>query len=293
MKFFPTKSALLHLRLPFSIFLLPVFLFALSQAPVINTYKAWLAFLTWHFFVYPASNAFNSYFDKDEGSIALIENPPPVDKSLYYLSLLLDVIAMLLASMVDIEFLMAVVIYGVISKLYSHPAVRLKKYPFVSFFIVFVFQGAFIYWTSYAAISGLSIFYGWNLNFVLAGLICSCLIGANYPLTQVYQHREDSKRGDKTLSVKLGIQGSFVFTVVLFTMAIVLSFWYWYNLDNLNNFWLFLGFSFPVFVVFVRWFVKVRRDEKEANYKNMSQMTWTGGVMMLVFFMMLWISRGA
>lgn len=288
MKFIPTRSALIHLRLPFSIFLLPVFLFALSQVPEINVYKAWFAFLAWHFFVYPASNAYNSYFDKDEGSIALIEKPPPVDRSLYYFSFFLDTIAMLLASMVSIEFLIAVIIYGVISKLYSHPLTRLKRYPFISFFIVFIFQGAFIYWTSYAAVSGLSLLYGWNTNFIVAGLICSCLIGANYPLTQVYQHEEDSKRGDTTLSMKLGIQGSFIFTIVLFTLAILLSFWYWHNLNQINNFWLFLIFSFPVFVVFTKWFLKVRKNEKEANYKNMSVMTWTGGILMLLYFLSIW-----
>ena len=288
MKFIPTRSALIHLRLPFSIFLLPVFLFALSQVPEINVYKVWFAFLAWHFFVYPASNAYNSYFDKDEGSIALIEKPPPVDRSLYYFSFFLDTIAMLLASMVSIEFLIAVIIYGVISKLYSHTLTRLKRYPFISFFIVFIFQGAFIYWTSYAAVSGLSLLYGWNTNFIVAGLICSCLIGANYPLTQIYQHEEDSKRGDTTLSMKLGIQGSFIFTIILFTLAILLSFWYWHNLNQINNFWLFLIFSFPVFIVFTKWFLKVRKNEKEANYKNMSVMTWTGGILMLLYFLSIW-----
>ena len=91
--FFPSISTLLHLRLLFSAFLLPVFLFALSQVPQINWQNAILTFVIWHLLVYPASNGYNSYFDKDEGSIALIEKPPPVDKSLYFFALLLDVIA--------------------------------------------------------------------------------------------------------------------------------------------------------------------------------------------------------
>ncbi len=45
------------------------------------------------FFLYPASNAYNSYFDKDEKSIGGLKNPPPVRKELYYLALLFDGIA--------------------------------------------------------------------------------------------------------------------------------------------------------------------------------------------------------
>lgn len=291
MNLFPSSAAIKHLRLPFSLFLLPVFIFALSQAAEVNTYTAWLVFVTWHFFVYPASNGFNSYFDKDEGSIALLKNPPSVDKSLYYVSLILDGIALILAALVGVQFFVAVILYGTISKLYSHPAVRLKKYPFLSFFIIFIFQGAFVYWTSYAAITNSSILNGWNLNFILAGLICSCLIGANYPLTQVYQHAEDSRRGDQTLSIRLGVRGSFLFTAILFALAVGLSFWYWNNVHNRANFRLFLAFSFPVFLVFTRWLFKVWWDEKEASYKNMSVMTWTGGLMMLGYFSIIWLSR--
>ena len=238
---FPSASALLHLRILFSVFLMPVFLFALSQVPQINLQNTVLTFIIWHLLVYPASNGYNSYFDKDEGSIALIETPPPVDKSLYNFSLFLDIIALLLSIYVGWILFIAVLFYGVISKMYSHPTFRFKKYPVVSFLIVFIFQGAFVYWSSYASISGLDTMEGWNLNFTLAGLICSCLIGATYPLTQVYQHEEDSKRGDITLSIVLGIRGSFYFSAFLFLLSAILLYFYWDRLEMINNFWIFLA----------------------------------------------------
>jgi 1,4-dihydroxy-2-naphthoate octaprenyltransferase len=198
---------------------------------------------------------------------------------------------MILASFVNIEFLLAVALYGLISKLYSHPAIRLKRYPVTSFLVVFFFQGCFIYITSYAAIMGQSLSnvfyiagYAESMSVILAGMICSCLIGANYPLTQVYQHEEDTKRGDITLSIKLGIRGSFIFSALLFSVAVLLSFFYWHNMSELNKFWLFLLFCLPVFITFMRWFQKVWLNPGEANYKNMSQMTWIGGVMMLLYF---------
>ncbi|HUH33972.1 MAG TPA: UbiA family prenyltransferase [Daejeonella sp.] len=280
----PSRSTLVHLRFFFSFFLMPVFLFALSQAPQVIAFNAILTFIIWHFLVYPASNGYNSYFDKDEGSIALVETPPQVDKTLYNFSLLLDLLGLVLALFVSVELVAAVLLYGIFSKLYSHPSTRLKKYPVISFLIVFIFQGACIYWSSYAAISGLSLLGGWNANFVIAGLICSCLIGATYPLTQVYQHDEDGKRGDKTLSIILGIKGSFVFSAMLFGVATILLYLYWVNLGELLNFWLFLPFAFPVMAVFINWTREVWQDEREANYKNMSKMTLVSGSMMLFYF---------
>jgi 1,4-dihydroxy-2-naphthoate octaprenyltransferase len=285
--FLPSFSTFLHLRFFFSVFLLPVFFFALSQVPEINWNSAILTFIIWHLLVYPASNGYNSFFDKDEGSIALIEKPPPVDKSLYYFSLTLDLIALILTIFVGWALFFAVLIYGTFSKMYSHPSIRLKKYPFISFFIVFVFQGAFVYWSTYASVSGMNTLYGWNLNFTIAGLICSCLIGATYPLTQVYQHEEDSKRGDKTLSLILGIRGSFYFSALLFLLSGILIFAYWYRLDLLTNFWLFLIISGPVFILFISWFVEVYKNPDDANFKKMSRMTLLSGLLMLIYFGLL------
>lgn len=283
-KFVPSASALLHLRLLFSVFLLPVYLFAFSQATDINVFNAVLTFVVWHLLVYPASNGFNSYFDKDEGSIALIESPPPVDKSLYYFSLLLDVIALLLSLFVGWILFFAVLIYGVISKMYSHPQFRLKKYPIISFLIVFIFQGAFIYWSTYASIGSFNGLGDWNFNFILAGLISSCLIGATYPLTQVYQHEEDSKRGDTTLSIILGIRGSFYFSAILFLLSGILVYFYWQSLGLIQYFWLFLLIASPVLILFIRWFIAVYQDSAEANFKNMSRMTIISSIMMLLYF---------
>ena len=171
--------------------------------------------------------------------------------------------------------------------MYSHPLIRLKKYPLISFMIVFIFQGAFVYWSTYASVSGLDTLLGWNLNFTLAGLICSCLIGATYPLTQVYQHAEDLKRGDKTLSLVLGIRGSFYFSACLFLLSGILLFIYWERLELMGNFWLFLVISAPVLVIFLKWFVSVYRDPTQANFKNMSRMTLLSSIMMLIYFGLL------
>jgi 4-hydroxybenzoate polyprenyltransferase len=280
----PTRSALAHLRFVFSLFLFPVFLFALSQTPVIHFGKVILVFFIWHFLAFPASNGYNSYFDKDEESIGLLEKPPKVDISLYYFSLLIELLAFLLGLLVSWYFAVAVLIYGVMSKLYSHPATRLKKYPIISFLTVFFFQGAFIYWSTYFAFTGLSPFIHWPSQLFIAGAICSCLIGASYPLTQVYQHNEDSRRGDRTLSLLLGYKGSFIFSGALFATGIVLMFLYWHPTGNLLKFYMFLACAAPIFVFFNWWFYKVGQDTSNANFKNAMRMNFLSAACMIAYF---------
>jgi 4-hydroxybenzoate polyprenyltransferase len=283
----PSRSAIAHLRFVFSFFLMPVYFFAYSRSPVIDAKTAWLVFIIWHVLAFPASNGYNSFFDKDEESIGLLEKPPVVDISLFYFSFLLEVAAFLLGFLVNWQFAFAVLIYGIMSKLYSHPSTRLKKYPIISFLTVFFFQGAFIYWTTYTALAGVSIFHGWNFNFIIPGCIASCLIGASYPLTQVYQHGEDSRRGDRTISLLLGYQGSFIFSGALFACSIALSWWYWESQGMLNTFYLFLGFSAPIFLYFNYWFYKVKQSTANADFKNAMRMNFLSAGCMLAYFVLL------
>ncbi|MDR6942136.1 UbiA family prenyltransferase [Mucilaginibacter pocheonensis] len=280
----PTSSAWAHLRFVFSVFLLPVYLFAFSQATGIRPAHALLIFFIWHLLAYPASNGYNSYFDRDEDSIALLAKPPEVDISLYYFSILLEAVAFLLGFFISWEFAFEVLLYGIMSKLYSHPATRLKKYPVISFLVVFFFQGAFIYFTTYTALSGSSLFDHWDTGFVVAGAICSCLIGASYPLTQVYQHAEDSRRGDITLSLLLGYKGSFIFSGILFALGIALSYYYWHSMGMMLNFYFFLLCALPIFLFFNYWFYKVGQSTANANYKNAMRMNFLSSACMLVYF---------
>jgi len=280
----PTRSAWAHMRFVFSVFLLPVYLFAFSQAAFINPVQALLIFFIWHFLAFPASNGYNSYFDKDEESIGLLEKPPQVDISLYYFSILLEVLAFLLGFLISAEFAFAVLIYGIMSKLYSHPVTRLKKYPVISFLTVFIFQGCFIYYTTYPALAGLSVFRHWDFNFIVAGAICSFLIGASYPLTQVYQHEEDRRRGDISISILLGYKGSFIFSGVMFAAGIGCSFFYWRAAGNLFNFYFFLVCALPIFLFFNYWFYKVGQDTRNANFKNAMRMNFLSAGCMLVYF---------
>ena len=282
------KSVLLHLRLPFSLLLLPVYLFALGMASNVNNTYAVVVFVVLHFFIYPASNAYNSYFDKDEDSIALIKNPPKTTRSLYLTAISLEWVGVFLALFVNIYFAICVLVFNFLSKAYSHPSVRLKKHPLISFLVIFIFQGAFIYYSCFFAFSQNMI--SFSTDVFIAGLICSCLIGASYPLTQIYQHAEDAKRGDQTLSILLGYKGSFAFSGLVFFTGTALMFYYWLQKNQLFNFYVFVVCCLPIMVYFVWWLLKVLKNTEEANFKNAMRMTFISGAMMLLYFTWLWLA---
>ena len=122
------KSTILHLRIPFSFYLMPVFCFATAVAQPDDWMKVFGVFVILHLLVYPASNGYNSYYDKDEESIGGLEKPPPVDKELLYVSLVLDALAVLLSLFISYWFALGIFIYGMVSNEYSYDKTRLKKF---------------------------------------------------------------------------------------------------------------------------------------------------------------------
>ena len=66
---------------------MPVFWFALSQTALADVPDTILIFCILHLLVYPASNGYNSYMDRDTESIGGLKNPPGVTRKLYYTSI--------------------------------------------------------------------------------------------------------------------------------------------------------------------------------------------------------------
>lgn len=268
-----TRSSLKHLRIPFSLFLLPVYFFALALTPNLNGERMLWVFLSLHLFLYPSSNGYNSYFDKDEESIGGIKNPPKVTPDLYWLSLVFFAIALILAFKISFAFSSMLLVYGLVSMAYSHPSIRLKKFPWLSWLIAGLFQGYFTFAMAYAGLSD----FGWNIflktHVLIPGMLTSLMLWGNYPLTQVYQHREDARRGDMTLSRYLGIKGTFGFSALIFALTGAGFVWFFLDRNQEYFFWVYLGAMAPIILYFLLWFYFVRiNPEKYANY------SWTMGM---------------
>jgi len=144
--------------------------------------------------------ALNSAFDRDEGDVAYLRKPPPPPPGLAAFGLALMGAALFAARTLPRPFLLAAAICAALSILYSTPPLRLKGVAGCDWLIN---MAGFGFLTPYA---------GWALTGrdvagpgLLVLISFSFLFGALYPLTQLYQLDEDTRRGDRTLAVWLGI----------------------------------------------------------------------------------------
>lgn len=277
------KPILQHLRFPFSLLLLPVYLFGVFETKygLFNT-DAMILFVILHLLVYPSSNAYNSLQDKDEGSIGLVKHPFPPPPELSWVTLLLDIIAIASSCWIHPLVSIGIFVYILFSRLYSYRAIRLKQYPYVGFLTVFIFQGAWIFLlTQFTLTKDIH-----QCNWVQA-ITASCLIGAVYPLSQIYQHEQDLKDGVKSISAVLGHKGTFIFSGLIFLLGTNLFCFNHFQESHLVAIKIFLAFQFPVTSYFLYWAVKVWRNQKFADYKHTMQMNLIACLCMNCCFILL------
>jgi 4-hydroxybenzoate polyprenyltransferase len=284
------SSALTLMRIPFSVYLMPVYWFALSVASGYGTLQAVIVFVILHLLVYPASNGYNSYHDRDEGSIGGLKRPPRVTQELYHLVLLFDAVAVLLSFFLSPLFALLVAIYLLVSKAYSYKGIRLKRYPIISTAVVTVFQGAFTFLMVQVGV-GLPMQEVLESPNVWYALVSTLFLCGSYPLTQIYQHHEDSQRGDKTLSLMLGIKGTFLFAGMSLGVGAALLVGLYLAAGQLLNVIIFLVCTAPVVYFFTRWVLRSWRNPEEVNFENTMQMNKISSLCISLAFILMLVFR--
>ena len=284
-----TKSTLLHLRIPFSIFLAPVFFFALSQVPSADPLEAILLFVALHVFLYPASNGYNSFYDRDEGAIGGLASPPKIEPDLLIWAWVFDAIAVGLSFRWGWGAVLFTIGFGVASKLYSHPRTRWKASPALSFFVVTVMQGAgvFLFVTKSLEPSA-----PWS-RLWQGALLSTLFLAAGYPITQIYQHDEDGKRGDLTLSRLLGIRGTFLFSGLLFLIFNVLFFAFEKPESRIPTLMVMQLAFLPATLSFTRWAFRAWQDTRHVTHRQTMRMNVLFTLGSIAFFVYLGFVRAA
>lgn len=236
--------------------------------------------------VYPASNGYNSYIDKDTTSIGGLEKPPLATKQLFYFTLIMDFLSILLSIFfINKLFACCILLYILASRAYSSKQIRLKKYPIIGFLIVMFFQGAFTYYMSTVGITKQILDIDTSIMYIL--IACSLQIAGAYPLTQIYQHQADLDYGVVTLSYKLGYKGTFLFTALMFALCNVVYYLYFNSINQIQSFILLQVCFVPIVIYFAIWFLKVLKNSGEANFKNTMRMNVIASVCMSLCFSIL------
>lgn len=164
---------------------------------------ALLGLLLWVVFLNGGTLALNSAHDRDEGDVAYLRRPPPPPRHLDGFGLGLMVAGLLGALVLPMGYRVAYAMCLGLSVLYSVPPFRLKAVPGADWIINMWGFGTLTPYAGWAA-TGLPL----DLTRGLVLLSFCPLFAALYPLTQLYQFEEDSRRGDRTLARALGVRRS-------------------------------------------------------------------------------------
>jgi 1,4-dihydroxy-2-naphthoate octaprenyltransferase len=266
---------------------MPVYWFSLSQVRNINWAGAALVFIILHVLVYPASNGYNSFMDRDTSPVGGLKNPMLPTRQLFVVTVIMDMIALILSFFISFIFVAGIFFFILASRSYSYRKIRLKKYPVIGYLTVIIFQGAVTFFL---------VYHGCDSNHtrdvsVLCMVASSLLLGGFYPLTQIYQHTEDYKDGVITISYLLGYRGTFIFTGIIYALAFVILGLYFYFQSEIMHFIILQIFMLPVIVYFFKWFGKVCKNRNEADYKNTMRMNMLASVCSNLGFITLLILK--
>ena len=283
-----TRSTFIHLRIPFSYFLMPVFFLASLLAPGIDWSNWIISFTVIHLLLYPASNAFNSFYDRDTSSIGCLKHPPAVENALLPVSLCLDLAAVLSGFLISWHFAVSVFFYGICSKLYSFDKIRLKRRPVISWLGTSLVQGGFIFLVVNFAVEPGGQAHLPSIQALLGAGIASIFLMGYYPITQIYQHEEDRKRGDRTISMLLGTNGTFIFSGVILSAAAVLLGVFLEHFHGEKTLLLFLLLQVPTVVYFVKWHRSYQSGQCQADYDHAMRLSLIGASGMNFFCIAAW-----
>lgn len=247
---------------------MPVYWFALTQLVHINWWNAALIFLILHVLVYPASNGYNSYMDRDETPIGGLKKPMQPTRQLFYTTVIMDVAAVTLALFISWYFAAGILLYIMASRAYSYRGIRLKKHPYAGYITVILFQGALTFWLVYHG-SSEALYTYVPLNALVAAAL---LIGGFYPLTQIYQHQADKADGVRTLSYLLGYKGTFVFCAAVYSLAMVFLGYTFFSSLQFVQFFVLLIFFLPILVYFLWWATRVWKNAGAADFQHTMRM---------------------
>jgi 4-hydroxybenzoate polyprenyltransferase len=164
--------------------------------------------------------ALNSAFDRDEGDIAYLRNPPPPPAGLAAFALALMAVGQGASFALPLGYRVAYAACFVLSVLYSVPPFRLKAVAGADWLINMIGFGTLTPLAGWAS-TGRPLGPGGAIV-----LLAFCpLFAGLYPLTQLYQIEEDTRRGDRTLARILGARRSLEIALIAVAAAFALFTW--------------------------------------------------------------------
>ena len=175
-----------------------------------------LQLLNVHVLLNGGVTAYNSYWDDDDGPIGGVEHPPKMRPWMHHAALLLQLVGLGLAAGQGPVFMGLWALTMVLSVAYSRRGPRFKGHPWLSLLAVGVGTGTNTFWMGYLAGGGPTL----DPFMLLAGGGVAALLLSLYPVSQVFQMKDDAARGDHTFAATYGLVGVRRFFVVAYALGL-------------------------------------------------------------------------
>ena len=192
-----------HLRLHYQFLLLSG---AYLLGGAFSSNENWIMFiiqyLNVHILLFGGLTAYNSFWDKDKGPIGGLKNPPKIENWMHNASLGLQIAGLIIALFVNYYFASLYFLVMVLSIFYSHPKIRWKGKPLLSFIPVGLGTGLLSFYMGYLAFGAGKLDY---FTF-LAGIGTTLIIISMYPISQVYQIKQDKNKNIRTFANYYGLE---------------------------------------------------------------------------------------
>jgi 4-hydroxybenzoate polyprenyltransferase len=159
-----------------------------------------LQFLNVHLLLFGGATAYNSYWDRDEGPIGGLRNPPEMRGWMWGVAWGIQIVGLLLAVPLGGLYAGIFILSMLFFWLYSTPLARWKARPLKCLVVIGLSTGSNVVLLRYLAAGNQQL----SLLVIVAALGVSLILLSLYPISQIYQLEEDRDRRDQTFAVQSG-----------------------------------------------------------------------------------------
>ncbi|WP_170245664.1 UbiA family prenyltransferase [Fodinibius salinus] len=177
-----------------------------------------IQFFNVHLLLFGGATAYNSYWDKDEGAIGGLRNPPPMQGWMHPASVLLQFLSLTIACSLGIAYTAIFLASIFLFWGYSSPMVRWKGSPIISLIAIGISTGFNAVLLGYVA-AGSHIL---SPIILVAALGVALILLSLYPISQIYQHKEDQARGDRTFAITFGSSAVQTFFRIAYSLGLTM-----------------------------------------------------------------------
>ncbi len=209
---------LLHLRLHYQFLILSGgYLLGGFMAGQMDLYQFWMQFFNVHILLFGGATAYNSWWDKDEGPIGGLKNPPKMKKWMHVVSLLMMYAGLIWALTVSWMYAGIYLVSFLLFWLYSTPHARWKGRPILSLWAIGISTG-------FNSVVLGTIAAGGSISFLvlLSATGATCILLSLYPVSQVFQIEEDAARHDNTFTRMYGVHTVKRFFIAAYSFGSIL-----------------------------------------------------------------------